>query len=374
MMIIGDNEGKKALAGELYVLLADAFTMSFRAQAAHWNVKGPDFHQYHGFFGMIYEDVEDSIDPTAENIRKLGFDAPLNLMDMCSTTMIAEQQCACDPLSLVSSLNIANDVVIARLNSVFAVATECNEQAIADFAAGRLDKHQKWAWQMRTTLGMDSGMPGKSVADSLVMAPGHGAENQPIVMFDSMLAAGASRAVRFSDSVEHELAQKVDAHNKKTSASCAATLDRVRAVYRRGASGHLLDPQRVLSVSANVAGMRRVDAYLSSLKESSRRTSSTFDDADLLPDGHGLAAAVCASAAAISDEMTVTLRSGAQSSPDSAIVSLAEFSGLGYEIVPALRAAWKRGVESNESGYMRAGELAVKLYDSSDADLLPHRV
>jgi hypothetical protein len=57
--------------------------------------------------------------------------------------------------------------------------------------------------------------------------------------------------------------------------------------------------------------------------------------------------------------------------PELALLNLAEFSGLGYEALPALRAAWLRGVEENDDGYTRAKDLAVQLLNSCDADLLP---
>lgn len=61
----------------------------------------------------------------------------------------------------------------------------------------------------------------------------------------------------------------------------------------------------------------------------------------------------------------------AYDTPEHAIVALAEFSGLGYEAIPALRAAWLRAVNEDESGFDRARELAVSLYDGRDSDLLP---
>ena len=61
-------------------------------------------------------------------------------------------------------------------------------------------------------------------------------------------------------------------------------------------------------------------------------------------------------------------------SAEDALVALAEFSGLGYEVVPALRAAWLRAVDARESGFERARELAVSTFDARDADLLPRNV
>jgi hypothetical protein len=43
-------------------------------------------------------------------------------------------------------------------------------------------------------------------------------------------------------------------------------------------------------------------------------------------------------------------------------------------MIPALRAAWLRGVKNNESPFDRAVVLASALYDSQDADLLPKQL
>ena len=45
-----------------------------------------------------------------------------------------------------------NQVMIDLYNEVFDVATKERQQGIANFAAERLDCHQKYAWQIRSTL------------------------------------------------------------------------------------------------------------------------------------------------------------------------------------------------------------------------------
>jgi hypothetical protein len=56
-----------------------------------------------------------------------------------------------------------------------------------------------------------------------------------------------------------------------------------------------------------------------------------------------------------------------------AVIALTELSGLGYEAEFAIKAAWMRGIDSDEDPFFRAKELAVLKYDSRDADLLPAR-
>lgn len=71
-------------------------------------------------------------------------------------------------------------------------------------------------------------------------------------------------------------------------------------------------------------------------------------------------------------ELSVTIKDLEEyESTEDAITTLAEFSGLGYEIIPALRATWLRAVKDGEEPYNRARNLAEYTYDSKDADLLP---
>jgi len=62
------------------------------------------------------------------------------------------------------------------------------------------------------------------------------------------------------------------------------------------------------------------------------------------------------------------------SSPEEAILAMAEYSGFGYEAEHAVRAAWLRGVRNGDSPFKRASLLASLGYESLDADLLPKKV
>jgi hypothetical protein len=59
------------------------------------------------------------------------------------------------------------------------------------------------------------------------------------------------------------------------------------------------------------------------------------------------------------------------SSPEEAILAMAEYSGFGYEAEHAVRAAWLRAVRNGENPFKRASLLASLGYDSLDSDLLP---
>ena len=148
-------ESKQELASKLAEVLADLNVMSTVSHGFHWNVKGPDFSEYHAFFGAIYEDVSDAIDPTAENILKLGFDAPYLMQDFLSLTSIpATRVRSSDPRAMLEQLAEINAQVIECHYAAFKCASDCNAQGVADFLAGRIDIHEKWQWQIAASLGL----------------------------------------------------------------------------------------------------------------------------------------------------------------------------------------------------------------------------
>lgn len=142
--------------GGLEQLLADLVGFYFRAHGYHWNVVGEDFAQYHELFGEIYADVYGSIDPLAENVRKLGGFPPVSLKDFASKSSLSDTELAGgSPKALAADLLMANEALIEELKSAFSMMDAANEQGVADFIAGRIDAHQKWSWQLASSLTPD---------------------------------------------------------------------------------------------------------------------------------------------------------------------------------------------------------------------------
>ncbi len=152
-----DASSKDALASQLAKLLSDTVNLSFLTQGAHWNVKGSDFYQMHEFFGEIYEDVSGSIDPLAENILKMGYDAPYLLSDFAKFSSVMPARVTTgDKMEFTQAIYVANQEVLSCLNMGFKLAEGADQQGVADFLAGRIDMHHKWEWQLRATLGVTS--------------------------------------------------------------------------------------------------------------------------------------------------------------------------------------------------------------------------
>jgi len=171
---------------ELTELLADVVSFYFRAHGAHWNVKGSDFSEYHKLFNEIYEDVYGSIDPIAENLRKLGSLAPFTLPSFLALRCLEDAPTILqDPMSLASDLLAANDMILDEISDAFDCATAYGQQGVANFLADRLDKHQFWKWQLTASLGQEVTQPSPDPVD----AQGIDADDdQPYDQVDDMLS------------------------------------------------------------------------------------------------------------------------------------------------------------------------------------------
>jgi starvation-inducible DNA-binding protein len=178
---------KEGLAKSLAEVLSDAVTLHYLAQGYHWNVKGPEFSQFHKFFGKIYEDFAESEDPLAENIRKLGFDAPFLLHHFAELTAVEARVCGSDPIQMSAVLYEGSLCTLNRLYDTFNIANAINAQGVINLIATRIEEVEKWVWQLGTTIGVDSTSihtldMGKSKAEVLLI----GVDNDNNVMIPEL--------------------------------------------------------------------------------------------------------------------------------------------------------------------------------------------
>ena len=139
------------LSTAIKIALANIYVMYFKAHAYHWNVEGPNFSDYHGYFATVYTDVYGSVDPMAENLRKLDVYAPISLNALFGYKTSFEDDVMPTRYNEMFNNLIANNAsVIEALNKVYELATAANEQGIANFVAERIDTHKMHAWQLKS--------------------------------------------------------------------------------------------------------------------------------------------------------------------------------------------------------------------------------
>jgi starvation-inducible DNA-binding protein len=140
------------LTTAIKVLLANATVMYYKAHQFHWNVEGIEFTQYHEFFGDLYIDVYNSVDPIAELLRKLDEYAPVSLDELFKYKTLKEESQRVEKLEdIFTSLIAANQEVLDSLNKVFTIANTNKQQGVCNFIADRIDTHQKHAWFLRAS-------------------------------------------------------------------------------------------------------------------------------------------------------------------------------------------------------------------------------
>jgi starvation-inducible DNA-binding protein len=136
----------------LKIAFASEFSFYLKAHYFHWNVEGSDFRQYHDLFGDIYEEVQESIDTFAEQIRSSGGYTPGSFERFSMLTRIEDETEIPNHLEMTQILLDDSDKMANIFKLVFAIAEREGEHGLADFLASRQDAHRKHSWMLRASL------------------------------------------------------------------------------------------------------------------------------------------------------------------------------------------------------------------------------
>ena len=136
----------------LKTAFASEYVFAIKAQNFHWNVEGPNFPQYHELFGKIYEEVFDTIDDFAENIRKVGTYTPASLQRFSMLTQVDDETDILPAEQMLLELYQDSEKIIKILKLVFDMSEEAHEHGLSDYIAARMDAHKKHSWMLRATM------------------------------------------------------------------------------------------------------------------------------------------------------------------------------------------------------------------------------
>ena len=141
---------KAQLISEMKKLLANTWALRIKAQNYHWNVTGPNFAQYHEFFGDFYVELNGSIDTTAEEIRKLGSLVPGSLSRYSELATIEDELMVPESAIMFARLARDNDTIIQNLYAARAVADEIGAFGTVNYLEDRISTHEKHAWMLKS--------------------------------------------------------------------------------------------------------------------------------------------------------------------------------------------------------------------------------
>jgi len=141
---------EEELIEDLKKLFASNYAFYLKAQYYHWNVEGPNFPQYHEFFGKIYEEVGTSIDKMAEHIRALDAYAPGSFKRLIELSDIEGDDTIISGLEMASRLLADNDKMTPMLIAAMKKAEEVDRFGTANFLQDRIEAHRLHAWMLRS--------------------------------------------------------------------------------------------------------------------------------------------------------------------------------------------------------------------------------
>lgn len=143
------------LTDSLKILLASSQAFAIKSQNFHWNVESRNFLEYHKFYDDLYNEVNDTLDQTAEYIRILDHYTPGSLQRYAELTIIKDQiripRAELMFVETLADIEKMTDLVL----DIFDEATHDRQQSIANFMADLQDLYGKKAWFIRSILKKD---------------------------------------------------------------------------------------------------------------------------------------------------------------------------------------------------------------------------
>lgn len=140
------------LVEKMKVVLASSFSLYLKAHYFHWNVEGPNFPQYHSFFGDFYEEVFGSIDTTAEELRTLGAYAPGSFKRFSELSVVEDETNVPDAIRMARILQMDNKLLIDELMKTRDLAEKNKVYGLVNYIEDRLDKHSKHDWMLKSII------------------------------------------------------------------------------------------------------------------------------------------------------------------------------------------------------------------------------
>lgn len=138
------------LITQMKVLQATAFSLYLKTHNYHWNVTGPNFSDYHAFFGEFYTAVWASVDLYAEHARTLDTFVPGSLSRFSELSKIEDEKNIPAAAAMFSRLYADNEIMIQQLNIAHGLAESANKRGIVNFLEGQLDYHEKMHWMLKS--------------------------------------------------------------------------------------------------------------------------------------------------------------------------------------------------------------------------------
>ncbi len=149
--------GDKERGGVVEILnntLADLHVLYVKTRKYHWNITGPQFHDYHVLLESQYELLGEAIDQVAERIRQLGAPACATMQEFLQSARLKEQPGDNpDAMTMIANLRDDHEAVIRQLRKAADACDDpLHDMGTNDFLIALMQQHEKMAWMLRSIL------------------------------------------------------------------------------------------------------------------------------------------------------------------------------------------------------------------------------
>lgn len=147
------EKNSQAIAQKLNTILADEFLLSLKTRNYHWNVEGSNFMEMHKFYEGLYDELDAIVDEVAERVRTLGHYSEGRMVDFLKLTNLEEEAYSNDQNTQLKSLLNDHETMVRQLRKdIDMMQDKYKDAGNADFLTGLMEKHEKWAWFIRSYL------------------------------------------------------------------------------------------------------------------------------------------------------------------------------------------------------------------------------
>ena len=135
----------------LKVSQATLFSFMLKSWNFHWNVTGPQFHDYHAFFGEIYEQSAARVDVVAELIRQTDNVAPGALSKFMELSKITDTITDISAPGMITELMTDNTTVCNVLTEARNNAEEMQMVGIQNDLEDLIAQCHKLGWMLKSS-------------------------------------------------------------------------------------------------------------------------------------------------------------------------------------------------------------------------------
>jgi starvation-inducible DNA-binding protein len=134
-------------------LLADQHILYQKLRNFHWNVRGPNFPGLHMLFENQYNSLNEDIDVVAERIRMMGAFTKGTLKEYLEMASLKEKPREFpNAMQMIQQLLGDNETLIKEMREFSMKCGELGDIASEGVLTGFVEKHEKFAWMLRSML------------------------------------------------------------------------------------------------------------------------------------------------------------------------------------------------------------------------------